>query len=143
MPASRIRRLAKSGLGSPSIRFTTCGCTSTPPFAIAEYMAAICIGVTAMPWPIGMLPIDESYHLSGGSRMPGASPGRSTPVVWPKPKRSIHFESSDLPTILAIVTVPTLDDSCRICRTVKSLEPARHVVVHDLVADLDLSTAGC
>ena len=111
MPASRMRRLGMSGAASPWIRFTTCGCTSTPPLAIAEYMAAICIGVTAMPWPIGMLPIDESYHLSGGSRMPGASPGRWTPVVRPNPKRSIQLESSDLPTIRAIVTVPTLDDS--------------------------------
>ena len=31
----------------------------TPPFAIAVYAAAICIGVTARPCPIGRLPIEE------------------------------------------------------------------------------------
>ena len=39
--------------------FTMYGGRITPWFAIAVYAVAICIGVTAMPWPIGMLPIDE------------------------------------------------------------------------------------
>ena len=33
-----------------------------PPLAIAEYAAAICIGVTDSPWPIGRLPIDEPEY---------------------------------------------------------------------------------
>ena len=61
------RHRSTLGAGSPEMRLTTCGCTMTPPFAIPEYIAAICKGVTAMPCPIGMLPIDEEYHLSGGS----------------------------------------------------------------------------
>ena len=37
---------------------TMCGGRRIPPLAIAAYAVAICIGVTAMPWPIGRLPID-------------------------------------------------------------------------------------
>jgi hypothetical protein len=36
-----------------------CAGRRTPPLAIAAYAVAICIGVTAMPWPIGRLPIEE------------------------------------------------------------------------------------
>jgi len=32
---------------------------------------------TAMPWPIGTLPIVEPDHLSSGSTCPGLSPGKS------------------------------------------------------------------
>ena len=46
-----------------------------------------------MPWPIGTLPIVEPDHLSGGSTMPGLSPGKSMPVARPKPKREIHADS--------------------------------------------------
>src|SRR5881394_2061832 len=70
-----------------------CGRDQTPRFAIAAYAAAICTGVTAMPCPIGTLPIVEPDHLSGGSTIPGLSPGKSMPVTRPKPKREIQEES--------------------------------------------------
>ena len=54
-----IRRRTGRARGCPATRSTRCGRTQTPPFAIAAYAAAICTGVTAMPWPIGTLPIDE------------------------------------------------------------------------------------
>ena len=38
---------------------TSRGVRRMPPSAIAEYAAAICIGVTERPWPIGRLPIVE------------------------------------------------------------------------------------
>ena len=60
--------------------------TQTPRFAIAAYAAAICTGVTAMPCPIGTLPIVEPDHLSGCSTKPGLSPGKSTPVVRAEPE---------------------------------------------------------
>ena len=42
-------------------------------------------GVTATPWPIGMLPIVEPDHVLGRRRMPGLSPGKPSPVCAPKP----------------------------------------------------------
>ena len=71
----------------PSIRDTTCGSTSTPPLAIAAYIEAIWIGVTLMPWPIGMLPIEEPYQSSGFITSPLPSPYRCSGVSCPKPNR--------------------------------------------------------
>jgi hypothetical protein len=61
--------------------------------AITEYDRAICTGVTAMPWPIGTVPIVEPDHSSSGSANPADSPGKSIPVGFPNPKRSIHEAS--------------------------------------------------
>ncbi len=86
---------------------------------IVAYALTICSGVTAMPCPIGTVPIVEPDHWSSGSTMPGLSPGKSTPVGLPKPKRSIHEASSPAAELLRrSVIVPTFDDSERICRTV-------------------------
>ena len=90
----------------------------TPPFPIAAYALTIWSGVTAMPCPIGTVPIVEPDQSSYGSTMPGLSPGKSTPVRFPNPNRSIHDASSGPPSRCAIVIVPTFDDSERICRTV-------------------------
>ncbi len=49
----------------PPTRSVRCGCISTPPFAIAAYAEAIWIEVTAIPWPIGRLPIVVPDHWSG------------------------------------------------------------------------------
>src|SRR5919205_2859140 len=73
---------------TPRVRATGCGRTHTPRFAIAAYAEAICIGVTAIPWPIGTFPIVEPDQYEG--RIPALSPGKSTPVGRPKPKRAIH-----------------------------------------------------
>ena len=75
--------------------------------------------MTAIPWPIGTLPIVDPDHRSYGSTMPGLSPGRSEALVFPNPKREIQRASSGPPSrSFAIVIVPTFDDSERICRTV-------------------------
>ena len=58
-----------------------------PPLAIAEYAVAIWIGVTSSPWPIGRFAIEDPEYLSNGSATPVSSPGSSTPVRAPKPKR--------------------------------------------------------
>ena len=57
------------------MRSTRCGVGLTPPFPIVAYALTICIGVTAMPCPIGTVPIVDPYHFSSGSTMPGLSPG--------------------------------------------------------------------
>ena len=103
---------------SPPIRSMRCGCTSLPPFAIAAYARAICIGVTAMPWPIGTVPIVDPDHWSSGSAKPGDSPGKSMPVLFPKPKRSTHDASRPSPSRCAIVIVPMFDEYSTIWRTV-------------------------
>src|SRR5919206_2714801 len=86
------RRRYSDGLAPPATWSTRWGRDQTPRLATAAYAAAICTGVTAMPWPIGTLPIVEPDHLSGGSTIPGLSPGKSIPVTRPKPKRVIHFD---------------------------------------------------
>ena len=86
----------------------------TPPFAIAWYIDAICIAVTPMPWPIGIVPMDDAVQLRPGSTMPCDSAGKSSPVGRPNPYRWIHCMSRALPTIWAIVSVPTFDDFWRI-----------------------------
>ena len=55
---SAVRRVS-TRFGGGWSPFTMYGRRITPWFAIAVYAVAICIGVTAMPWPIGMFPIDE------------------------------------------------------------------------------------
>ena len=88
-----------------------------PPFATAPYAAAICTGVTAMPWPIGTLPIVEPDHFAGGRTMPGLSPGKSTPVTRPKPKREIHDDRRVFPSSSASLMAPMLEEWARICAT--------------------------
>ena len=75
--------------------------------------------MTAIPWPIGTVPIVEPDQRSRGSTAPADSPGKSIPVGLPKPKRAIQRASRSGPSrSLAIVTVPTFDDSARIRATV-------------------------
>ncbi len=69
-----------------------------------------------MPWPIGTLPIVEPDQYVGSS--PCASPGASTPVRLPKPKRPIQPSTRSRPSICASVIVPTFEDCERICATV-------------------------
>ena len=74
-------------VGLPPIASTMCGGRRMPPLAIAEYAVAIWIGVTDSPWPIGRLPIEDPEYCEECRTMPRSSPGRSTPVRAPKPKR--------------------------------------------------------
>ncbi len=43
-----------------------------------------------MPWPIGMLPIEEPDQFATAGTIPCSSLGRSTPVGEPKPKLRIQ-----------------------------------------------------
>ena len=70
-----------------------------------------------MPCPIGTLPIVEPDQRSGGSTIPPDSPGKSTPVGLPKPKRPIQDATRSLPSSCASVIVPMFDDWKRICAT--------------------------
>ncbi len=85
--AEMILRPDGSGVGLPPTDCTTCGARRTPPLAIAEYAATICIGVTDSPWPNGRLAIEEPEYCHQCRTMPLCSPGRSTPVGWPNPNR--------------------------------------------------------
>ena len=99
------------------------GRTRTPPFAITEYARAIWTGVTAMPCPIGTVPIVDPDHSSTGRAKPADSPGKSMPVRLPKPKRSTHEASRPAPRRSAIVIVPMFDDCSTICFTVRRSVP--------------------
>ena len=92
----------------------------TPPFAIAWYIDAICIALTPMPCPIGMVPIEDVVQSRPGSTIPLASPGKRSAVCRPNPYRRIHRIRSGLPTIWAISSVPMLDEILRMWRTVMS-----------------------
>ena len=107
------------------MRSTTCGVTATPSFATAAYAVAICIGVTAIPCPMGTVPIVEPDHWESGSTMPELSPGKSTFVFWPKPKRWIQPDRRSEPTFSASVTAPTLEECESICPTVSVSVPRR------------------
>ena len=57
-----------------------------PPFATAAYAAAICTGVTAMPWPIGTLPIVEPDQRLDRQHDAGRLAGKSIPVGFAEPE---------------------------------------------------------
>ena len=86
-------------------------------FASAPYAAAIWIGVTAIPWPIGTLPIVEPDQRSTGNTIPGLSPGKSIPVGLPNPKRVIQRPSRSRPSSSASMIVPTFDERASISAT--------------------------
>ena len=81
-----------------------------PPLAIAAYALAICSGVTANPWPMGRLPIEEPEYPASDGMMPAPSPGTSTPVARPKPNRRTHESKRWAPRRRPMVTAPTLLD---------------------------------
>src|SRR5690348_4832281 len=85
---------------------------------MAAYMFVSWSGVTLMPWPIGIVPIDEPDHLSSGGTMPGLSPGKCGAGLRPKPKRWIQSIRLCAPTQPAILSAHTLDDCARHCRAV-------------------------
>jgi hypothetical protein len=81
---SGASRTVPSGAVSES---TMRGSIRTPSFAIAWYIPASCSGVIDTPCPMGRLPKVVPDHCSGGGRIPPLSPGSSTPVGAPMPKR--------------------------------------------------------
>ena len=86
VPRDDARALRAACTRWPPIFSTRCGVTRTPPFAIVAYAETICIGVTAMPCPIGTVPIVEPDHWSSGSTMPGSRPGsRRRSAAEPEP----------------------------------------------------------
>ena len=132
-----MRRPCLGAIVLPSMRSIMCGRTSMPPFAITEYARAICTGVTAMPCPIGTVPIVEPDHWSSGSANPADSPGKSMPVFAPNPKRSIHDASRPAPRRSAIVIVPMFEEYSTICLTVSRSVPRVCAFVDHAVGDLD------
>ncbi len=77
------------GLGSSRspIAATTRGVTLKPPFTIAAYATASCIGVTATPCPNEAFARSSSVQrrTAGSFAMPATSDARSTPVRDPMP----------------------------------------------------------
>ena len=78
---------------------------------------AICIGVTAIPCPIGMFPSEDPEYSSGLSTMPPASAGRPTSVGEPKPNPRTHLSKRMSPSFRPIITVPTFDERARMSAT--------------------------
>ena len=114
----RILRATTAGLPFVPTRSTRCGWSQTPSLATVPYAAAICTGVIAIPCPIGSVPIVEPDQRSSGGTIPRVSPGKSIPVLRPKPKRLIHSESFCGPSSCASVIVPTFDECEMIWSTV-------------------------
>ncbi len=107
---------------------------------MTEYARAIWIGVTAMPCPMGTVPIVDPDHWSTGSAKPADSPGKSIPVLFPKPKRSIHDASLPSPSRWAIVIVPMFEEYSTIWRTVIRSVP--RVCASRIVRSATLSVGG-
>ena len=82
-----------------------------------------------MPCPIGIVPTAEPYHLSSGATMPALSPGKSMPVVLPKPKLEIQCASRFSPSSSEIVIAPMLDECGEYLRDGQALRAARLGVV--------------
>ena len=77
-----------AGVSLPPIDSTMWGGRRMPPLAIAEYAAAICIGVTDSPWPNGRLAIDEPEYCDQRQDDAAAPrPGGRRPVCAPNPNR--------------------------------------------------------
>ena len=55
--------------------------------------------------------------------MPASSPGRSTPVGLPKPKRRTHWSKRRAPSVRPISAAPTLEDSARMPATARVSQP--------------------
>src|SRR3712207_4279880 len=68
-----------------TVDLTIRGETRTPLLAIAWYIPAICSTVIDRPCPIGRLPNVEPDHDLRSGTDPELSPGRPTPVFWPRP----------------------------------------------------------
>ena len=79
--------------------------------------------MTARPWPIGRLPIEEPEYWSTLGTIPASSPGRSMPVGSENPKRRTQASNFAVPSFSPIVTVPTFDDWARMSATVSVPPP--------------------
>ena len=76
--------------------------------------------MTAIPCPIGTLPIVAPVHSDGGSTIPALSPGKSIPVLCPNPNRETHQETSRVGCLVsssASVIAPTFEECERISST--------------------------
>src|SRR3954469_4801470 len=109
------RRVAAGGAAwnfpAPSTKpRTRRGWIQVPWFAMAAYTEIICSGVTATPWPTGMVPMLAAVQSPTEGRMPSTSPGNPTPVGWPSPNRARYWAMRRCPTRWASLIVPTLLD---------------------------------
>jgi len=62
------------------------GFIRTPWLATAERAVINWIAVTEIPWPKAIVAVSTRVHFSTGRSRPLTSPGRSMPVLAPKPK---------------------------------------------------------
>ena len=113
VPADTTLLVRPAGVGTrrPSgliVARTSRGSTHTPPLAIVAYTSAICRGVTAIPWPIGMVPMLVPDHCDTGGRIPRDSPGKSRPVGSSSPNRYRKEAKRVGPSMWATVMAPTL-----------------------------------
>ncbi len=102
---------AKVSTTSPVRAFTWLtrrGRINLPSLAIADIAATCCSAVTAGPCP--KLVVASSTGPSCLNMMPTASPGRSTPVLLPKPKSEIYLENTCAPSFCPTLTKPGLQD---------------------------------
>ena len=110
----------------------------TPPFAIAWYIDAICIAVTPMPWPIGIVPIEDAVQLAAGRHEARRFAGEAKPRVAAEavPADPVHEErlADHLGDRVGSDVRRLLEDLRRVVRDGLAV----HVVVDELVADLDL-----
>src|ERR1700722_213301 len=69
-----------------TMALTTCGCTHTPPLAMAFTAASICTGVVTRPWPNVASAYLSALQDDAGASGLLTSPARSIPVGAPMPK---------------------------------------------------------
>ena len=77
-------------------------------------------------------------HWAAVASRPGDSPGKSSPVDWPKPRALTWLSSRCSPTPCAISEVPMLEDCARICVAVELLGGVRLGVVEGRPVQADL-----
>src|SRR5437660_12571738 len=68
------------------------------------------MAVTATPWPMGTVPIDEPYHLFDGSSSPADSPGNLRSVCAPNPKARRYLSRRSFPSLCATMIVPMFEE---------------------------------
>ncbi len=93
------------------------GVFNTPPLAILAYAFANCNGVTVIPWPKETL-LNKCWLQSPPWIIPLDSPGKSTPVFFPKPNTERIFFTLSCPKTKDIFVAPIFELKAKISLTV-------------------------
>ena len=75
-------------------------------FIIAETAETCCIAVTLIPWPNAVVASSKSFTLSILNNIPVASPVRSIPVFFPKPRSVMYLNNVSFPSFNPRFTNP-------------------------------------